>query len=269
MYLPDISSSTYRTEPKRHKAFTERKIFKGAFWLYLRYSFLVIYSGFKFVFSRDPQKAVTLQALRTMKIVEKQGVELIYEGLNHYPQETGPYVFACNHMGTFEVNALPGLVASRTPMTFVVKDTLLKVPFFSQVLKRLGAIPVARKHPGEDLMQVLGEGSRLLQEGVSVILFPESTRQKVFSYRKFNSLAVKLAIKAGVPVIPVALKTDFWGVGKVIKNYGSLQPQIPCHIAFGKPIYPTGRGKKEHQQIINFIAEKLESWGSPVERENK
>lgn len=268
MHLPDVSSDRYTTDPELHQRFRKRRMLKNDFCFYARYSFLVFWSGLKFLVSRKPQEAVTLQALRVMRIAEKQGIHLTFEGLNNYPAEGGPYVFACNHMGTFEVNALPGLVASRIPMTFVIKASLLKMPFFGQVVKRLAAIPVQRKHPGEDLKQVLDEGSRRLSEGVSVILFPESTRQDVFVYSKFNSLATKLAVRAGVPMVPVALRTDFWGVGKHFKDYGPIRREIPCGIAFGKPLRPTGRGKAEHLQVLNFIADKLESWGSPVDREN-
>ncbi|RKX75315.1 MAG: 1-acyl-sn-glycerol-3-phosphate acyltransferase [Spirochaetes bacterium] len=266
MYLPDISGNLYVTDPVRYRHYSSRRIFKGPFWFYLRYSILVIWSGIKFSYTRDPQKAVTLQALRVMRIVEKQGAHLSFKGLDLYPAEKGPYVFACNHMGTLEVNALPGLIASRTPMTFVVQDRLLRVTFFDPVLKRLKAILVLRQNPGEDLKQVFCEGERLLSEGVSIILFPESTRQDVFSPRRFNSLAVKLAIRAEVQVIPVALRTDFWGAGKRIKEFGPLFPDRPVHISFGNPLTPQGRGKAEHQQILDFIADNLEEWGAAVEK---
>jgi len=266
MYLPDITGDYYETPSKHLKRYSSKRIFKSSFWFSLRYSLLVIWSGIKFHYTRDPQKAVTLQALRVMRIVEKWGAHLRFDGLNRYPAEKGPYVFACNHMGTLEVNALPGLIASRTPMTFVVKQSLLEMPFFGQVLKRLQAIPVMRQHPGEDLKQVLNEGERLLSEGVSVILFPEGGRQDIFSHRRFNSLAVKLAIRAGVSVVPVALRTDFWGEGKRVKEFGPLFPEKPVHISFGDPVTPEGRGKASHQQILNYIADHLMEWGAGVEK---
>ena len=265
MYLPDISGSRYRTDPDRRRRNARPRPFKGPVRFYLRYVYLVIYSGIKFLFTSDPQKSVMLQALRVMRITERFGADLEFAGLDRYPAEGAPYVFACNHMGTFEVNALPGLVASRIPMTFVVKRSLIKTPFFGRVLRRLGAIPVERRSPGEDLMQVLEEGSRLLSQGISVILFPESTRQDVFSPRKFNSLAVKLALRAGVPVVPVALKTDFWGTGKKVKEFGPLRFDRTAHIEFGEPLVPSGRGKGEHQQVLGFIESRLRDWGSPIE----
>ena len=266
MKQDDIASDSYTTSPERHARFSGRRFFKSEFWFYLRYSLVVIDAGIKFLITRDPQKAVTRQSLTVMSISEGLGVRMHFEGLDRYPAENGPYVFACNHMGTFEVNALPGLVASRTPMTFVVKTALIKTPFFGRVLRRLRAIPVRRRHPGEDLKQVLEEGAGRLAEGVSVILFPEGTRQDVFSFRTFNSLAVKLASRAGVPVVPVALRTDFWGVGKIIKNFGRLRPELPCRISFGRPVHISGWGKAAHGEVLAFIADHLERWGVPVDR---
>jgi 1-acyl-sn-glycerol-3-phosphate acyltransferase len=266
MYLPDISQGRYKTDPERFRRHSSSRLFRAPFWFHFRYAILVVWSGIKFSYTRNPQKAVTLQALRVMSIVEKWGANLNFDGLDNYPAEEGPYVFACNHMGTLEVNALPGLVASRLLMTFVVKENLLKMPFFGKVLRRLNAIPVSRRHPGEDLMQVMEGGKKLLDEGYSVILFPEGTRQDVFSPRRFNSLAVKLALKADVPVIPVALRTDFWGVGKRVKEFGPLHSERPVFISFGKPIRPTGRGKAEHKQILDYIASHLEDWGAAVEK---
>jgi len=265
MYLPNISKDRYETDPTHHRRYSSRNMFTGAVWFYLQYIILVICSGIKFFFVKDPQRAVVRQALLAMRIVEGQGAHLTFEGMNKYPAERGPYVFACNHMGALEVNALPGLIASRIPMTFVVKDSLLKTPFFGKVLRRLGAIPVRRCHPGEDLMQVIRVGEEKLSKGISVILFPEGTRQNVFSPRRFNSLAIKLALKAEVQIVPVALKTDFWGTGKLIKDFGALNRDSRVNIAFGDPILPSGRGKLEQQMIVDFISNHLREWGSPVD----
>jgi len=265
MYLPDISKDRYETDPIRHRRHSSRRMFTGTIWFYLQYIILVICSGIRFFFVKDPQSAVVRQALLAMRIVERQGAHLTFEGLGKYPAESGPYVFACNHMGTLEVNALPGLIASRIPMTFVVKDSLLRTPFFGRVLRRLGAISVRRRHPGEDLMQVIRVGEKKLSRGISVILFPEGTRQNIFSPRCFNSLAVKLALKAEVQIVPVALKTDFWGTGKLIKEFGALDRDKRVNIAFGDPIMPSGRGRMEQQMIVDFISKHLREWGSPVD----
>ncbi len=265
MRLPDISDNTYQTDPLLHKRFRDRGLFKGGFWFYPRYFFLVIWSGLRMIFASNPMKVVELQSLRTMRIVERQGVKLIFEGLNNFPAEEGPYVFACNHMSALEVNALPGLVASRTPMTFVAKDTLFRTPFFGRVLRGLNAIPVGRKHPGEDLRQVLTRGAELLEQGISILLFPEGTRHSSFSPARFNSLAVKLALRRGVKVVPVAVKTDFWGIGKLVRDVGPLRPDLPVRISFGEPVLPRGRGRAEQKLVTDYIAQCLLKWDGKVD----
>ena len=55
---------------------------------------------------------------------------------------------------------------------------------------------------------------------------------EVFKPEEFNSIGVKLAKKAGVPVVPVAIKTDFWGNGRIIKELGPIDNKKTIHIKF-------------------------------------
>ncbi|MFA7408747.1 MAG: hypothetical protein WCY83_00815, partial [Bacteroidales bacterium] len=78
---------------------------------------------------------------------------------------------------------------------------------------------------------------------------------------EFNSLGVKLAGRAGVPVIPMAIKTDFWLNGRILKDLGPFDMRNrDIRIRFGQPLTITGTGKDENQQIIRFIQTNLEEW---------
>jgi 1-acyl-sn-glycerol-3-phosphate acyltransferase len=99
-----------------------------------------------------------------------------------------------------------------------------------------------------------------LSKGISIVIFPQSTRSVEFRHEEFNSLGVKLAKKAGVKVIPVALKTDFWGNGKVIRELGPLDSRKTIYIKFSEPFPVTGTGKEENQKIIDFIQSSLKEW---------
>ena len=81
---------------------------------------------------------------------------------------------------------------------------------------------------------------------------------------KSNALIkqVKLAKKAGVPVVPVALKTDAWGNGKRLKDFGRIDPLKKVYFSFGEPFEVKGKGTEEHQQIIDFIQGNLTKWQS-------
>jgi 1-acyl-sn-glycerol-3-phosphate acyltransferase len=67
-----------------------------------------------------------------------------------------------------------------------------------------------------------------------------------------------------VNVVPVAIKTDFWGNGKIIKEIGPLDHLKPIMIMFGEPFPVAGNGKEENQKIIDFIIENLKEWNGLI-----
>ncbi len=101
------------------------------------------------------------------------------------------------------------------------------------------------------------EGLKRLQEGISVIVFPQATREVVFDSTKFNTLGIKLAKRANVAAVPIALRTDAWGVGKIFKDFGKIDPSKPICFFIGKPLYIEDKGVREHLEIIQFIENSL------------
>jgi 1-acyl-sn-glycerol-3-phosphate acyltransferase len=71
---------------------------------------------------------------------------------------------------------------------------------------------------------------------------------------------VKLAKKAGVKVVPIALKTDYWGNGKMIKELGPIDIRKQIWFKFGEPFLVSGTGKDDNQNIIDFIQSSLSEW---------
>ncbi len=68
-------------------------------------------------------------------------------------------------------------------------------------------------------------------------------------------------------MIPTALKTDFLGNGKLIKDLGPIHRDREIYFEFGEPIMKIeGSGKQEQQQIIDFIESRLLSWGCEVRK---
>lgn len=106
----------------------------------------------------------------------------------------------------------------------------------------------------------MSQGLDLLQKGYSVMMFPQSTRTLEFIPAEFNSIGVKLAGRAHVPVVPVAIKTDFWKNGRIIKDLGPIRPRKPIFMTFGEPVCIRGNGKDEHAGIVEFISSQLVRW---------
>lgn len=201
-------------------------------------------------------------SLRTMRLLEHCGVRFSISGMDALSKVDGPCVFVGNHMSTLETFVLPVLIQARKPVTFVVKESLLKYPWFGPVLSSRKPVVVQRQNPRQDFATVMEQGTERLAQGVSVIVFPQSTRSTVFDPEKFNSMGIKLAKKAGVPVIPVALRTDAWKNGTFVKDYGGIDPSRMVYFAFGEPMCIEGSGKAEHTQVCDFVQEHLKRWNA-------
>jgi 1-acyl-sn-glycerol-3-phosphate acyltransferase len=163
-------------------------------------------------------------------------------------------------MSTMETFCIPGILATHKPIAFVLKRSLTTYPIFNRVVNAIEPIAVDRVNAREDFKTVMEEGQERLSRGISVIVFPQTTRTPNLDRTAFNSIGIKLAKKAGVPVIPLALRTDAWGVGSLLKDYGYIRPELPVRFCFGEPVAIRGAGKNEQEEIMEFIHWKLKAW---------
>jgi len=196
------------------------------------------------------------------RIIEGCGGRFHLRGLDNIRNSKGSVVFVSNHMSTLETMVFPGIIAPMREVTFVVKESLVKHPLFGPVMKARNPILVTRKNLREDLEVVMRKGQEFLSGGTSIVIFPQSTRKVEFVPEEFNTLGVKLAAKAGVAVVPVAIKTDFLENGKLLKELGPLSRNKPIYITFGEPINIDIPIKEVHQKVIDFISGNLKKWGN-------
>jgi len=194
------------------------------------------------------------------RLIEKCGGDFSIEGLDHIKDCKEPVVFVSNHMSAMESMIFPALIAPYKEVTFVVKEDLTTHCLFGPVMRARKPIAVGRSNSREDLMSVIKQGKELLENETSIVIFPQGGRKNNFDPKEFNSLGVKLAKSAGVKVIPIAIKTDFWGNGKIIKDFGPIRRKRKIYISVDAPIEISGNGKKENDQIIDFISNKISEW---------
>ena len=246
---------------------TDRNIIKSGFWgrrlFYPRLINVVYGSNMmtrKLLYNRYNWVA---SSWYTIKAMEKAGLDIHFEGLDNLHKFDGPAVFVGNHMSTLETLALPTFIQPVKSVVYVIKEELTRYPLFGPVAKARHPILVGRENPREDLQIVLKEGSKNLQKGRSVIIFPQKTRSKFFDASNFNSLGIKLAKRNDAHVVPLALLTDAWTNGKIVKEFGPLDPSKKVHFAFGEPFKVETNGAKENQTVIDFIQTKLREWGRP------
>jgi 1-acyl-sn-glycerol-3-phosphate acyltransferase len=201
-------------------------------------------------------------SLASLRALETVGVKFEITGTDAFKAVEGPCVFVANHMSTLETFVLPALIAPFKDATFVVKQSLVDYPIFKHIMRSRDPITVGRTNPRDDLRAVLEGGAERLKAGRSIIIFPQTTRTPVVDPSQFNTIGIKLAKKAGVPVVPIALKTDAWGNGTYLKDYGRIDPSKTAHFAFGKPLWIKDRGNEEHLEIVKFIIGKLKEWAA-------
>jgi 1-acyl-sn-glycerol-3-phosphate acyltransferase len=197
------------------------------------------------------------QSRRVFDAIESHGGIFHIRGLDNLRKVQGPVVLISNHMSALETVILPGLILPFKSFTFVVKESLLTYPFFGPLLKSREPIAVTRKNPREDLKIVLLEGGENLARGRSVMIFPQSTRYLFVDPEHFSTLGIKLAKRADVPIIPIAVKTDFWKIGKLMSDVGAIGKPRDIYFIFGEPMTIQGTGKEEHQKVISFIQNSL------------
>ena len=201
---------------------------------------------------------------RIVQIVESVGGKVEISGLEALAYQPGPLVYIANHMSLLETLILPGIALAFNRVTFVIKEELRHYPVIKHIFIALKLIAVSRQNPRDDLKVVIRDGSQFISDGGSIIIFPQATRSVEFDVEGFNTLGIKLAARNGVPVVPVAIKTDFQRNGKWIKDMGPIDPQKTIYFKFGEPLAVEGKGRKTHQQVIEFIAQNLLAWGGSI-----
>lgn len=158
-------------------------------------------------------------------------VEVRAEGLDKLDPGTS-YVVMSNHHSLFDIPTV--LSTLPFPFRMLAKASLFRIPFMGWYMSRVGYIPVEREDP-KKARTSLDRAARRVASGLSVLVFPEGTRQPEGTVARFKRGGVNLAHAAGVPVVPVA-----------IINSGRLLPRGSWHadpgvitMKIGDPIDPT------------------------------
>ncbi len=134
-------------------------------------------------------------------ILKTSGIRVRVEGLeNASPDQT--MIYCANHPSAMDIPIL--FVSLPVQFRFLAKRPLFHIPFLGWHLRRSGHIPVDRERPREALKS-LDQAAKKIQEGRSVVLFPEGSRSRDGHMLPFKAGSFYLAIRAGVPIVPVTL----------------------------------------------------------------
>jgi 1-acyl-sn-glycerol-3-phosphate acyltransferase len=172
------------------------------------------------------------------------GIHNRVTGMENLPQGAkDPAVLLVKHQSTWETFVMPALMPH--PLAYVFKKELLQVPFFGWAMARMDMIHIDRGQRSQAFAKVVTQGTRLMGEGVWVIMFPEGTRIPRGQVGHYKTGGTRLAIEAGVPVIPIAVTSaKCWPTKAFIKKPGVVD------ISIGKPIASVGREPEELMQEV-------------------
>ncbi|HNB40047.1 MAG TPA: lysophospholipid acyltransferase family protein [Anaerolineales bacterium] len=165
-------------------------------------------------------------------------------GMDKVPVK-GPLIIITNHTGQVEVPVFATMLQPRK-ITGWGKAEAFENPFLNWVFGAWDIIPV---HRGEADMTALKSAFRMLEEGRIFGVAPEGTRNYTGILRRGLPGAAILALKSGVPVLPIA----HWGGEKYIKNLKSFK-RTDFHIRLGEPFYVKADGKvtsEMRQEIVD------------------
>jgi 1-acyl-sn-glycerol-3-phosphate acyltransferase len=173
------------------------------------------------------------------------------KGLEHL-EANQHYIYVSNHSSAFDIPAsivgIPGL------FRFILKKELTKIPIFGWALK-YGPYIVIDRSNAKDALRSIEEAAITIRNGKSVLIFAEGTRSRTGKLQPFKRGAFTLAVKSGVPIMPITINNSFSILAK-----GSLTiKRNDIELIFNKPIESkiyTGRDGENRlmEQTYSVIA---------------
>jgi 1-acyl-sn-glycerol-3-phosphate acyltransferase len=173
------------------------------------------------------------------------GIRYVIEGAEHLP--TAPAIILAKHQSAWETVAFLCLFP---PVSPVIKQELLKVPFFGWGFRLLNPIAIDRSAGREALKQIVRQGKEKLAQGFWVLVFPEGTRVAPGEKGKYGIGGGWLAAETGAPVVPVAHNAgELWPKNAFVKRPGTVTVRI------GPAIDSAGRSAAELTRAVEHWIE--------------
>ncbi|HVO66094.1 MAG TPA: lysophospholipid acyltransferase family protein [Syntrophales bacterium] len=158
----------------------------------------------------------------------------------------GSQIFMANHQSDFDIF----IVLAHLPGQFrwIVKKELFNVPLFGKAMRNAGYIEIDRQNR-ERAMQSLDQAARKIREGKSVMSFPEGTRSRNGKIKPFKQGMFYLAIKSGVPIVPISII----GAGEIMPKRSLLIKPGKITMVIDKPIDVSEYTIENRQDLIERV----------------
>jgi 1-acyl-sn-glycerol-3-phosphate acyltransferase len=229
-------------------------------WVFYGIYFIIKLFIKKFIFERKKRNmteeekiyngAKEVQALaKSLVVASKSKVNI--RGKENIPK--GSCVFVGNHQGNFDILVMRGYIDK--PMGFIAKKELKKFPGVNYWMKQIHCVFLDREDPRDSVRAIL-EGVENLKKGISMAIYPEGTRSQSKEMLEFKKGAMKLALKAGVPIIPVTINGSY----KIFEaQKGRKTKPARVDLVFSEPIDTKNLSKEEINNLSEHVKGIIES----------
>jgi 1-acyl-sn-glycerol-3-phosphate acyltransferase len=174
------------------------------------------------------------------------GVRVKVEGLEKLAPGQA-YVFASNHLSYMDSPSILSYIPAN--FRFMAKDGLFKIPLLGTHLGHAGHIPVPRGDPRAAVKTMTLAADTIRTRGISILIFPEGGRSPDGVLHPFKDGAAYIAIKSGVPVVPVAVK----GTREILAMHTSTFHRGPVTLSIGDPIPTAGLTLHDRKTLTEAV----------------
>jgi len=207
-------------------------------------------SLFVSLFDSDGRIQHQISRVWSRMLLKVSGVRMQIDGLEKIDPQ-GTYVFIANHRSFMDIPVL--LAYLPLQFRFFAKKGLFHIPFLGTHLRRSGHLPVVKDNPRASLKSMSDAVRTLREQGMSMLLFPEGGRSKDGLLQDFIEGSAYIAIKSGVPAVPVAMT----GTREVLPM-GSMQiMRGVVHLRIGDPIPTCGLTARDRATLAHIMHDKV------------
>jgi len=182
-------------------------------------------------------------------VVSLTGAKIEVSGEENLP--SGAVVFVCNHQSNFDIPILLGFI--NKPKAFISKIEILKIPILNDWMKLMQCSFLDRKDMRQSL-RTMAEAVDTVKRGYSLVIFPEGTRSRSDTIGEFKAGSFKLAVKAGVPIIPLTMN----GSWHLFEETGFMRPGT-VRLTVHPPVDTANLGREDTEALSVKVKAIIES----------
>jgi 1-acyl-sn-glycerol-3-phosphate acyltransferase len=184
-------------------------------------------------------------------MIKATGSTVTVEGLENIPQDRA-VLFVANHQSNFDIPLLMGYLEK--PFGFISKVEVKKLPIVREWMVEMNSIFMDRSDRRQSL-KAIKDGIESLKNGHSLLIFPEGTRSKGDAMEEFKTGSFHLAVKSGVPIVPVTIS----GTHRMYESNGNRVKPVQVKLIISEPLFMEDMTDLDIKDVAKLAEERVAS----------